>query len=176
MSLFASATFRICLSAHRPPTLFSPVIRVIRIRWKARMEKTLENFDLEYDEDGGEPVVTITLATDRHNAIPRNPQSRRAARNEIREHQGSLQNFYDDPHFHRNKLRGGYPTGTTRSLAQLGCGVATGTESEGSRRIDLATCNTPRIPISWLLPSNVMTVKLNQSICLHRSYRSTIIQ
>ena len=83
--------------------LFSPVIRVIHIRWKARMEKTLENFDLEYDEDGGEPVVTITLATDRHDAIPRNPKSRRAARNEIREHQGSLQNSRDDPDFQQEQ-------------------------------------------------------------------------
>ena len=76
------------------------MIRVIHIRWKARIvKKTLENFDLEYDEDGGEPVVTITLATDRHDATPRNPQSRRAARNKIREHQGSLQNSRDDPDF-----------------------------------------------------------------------------
>ena len=61
------------------------------------MEKTPENFDLEYDEDGKKPVVTISLATDRHDAISRNPRSRRAAQNKIGERQGLLQNFHDDP-------------------------------------------------------------------------------
>ena len=63
------------------------------------MEKTLDNFDLEHDEEGKKPAVTITLATGRHDTILRNPRSRRAARNRIREHQGSLQNFHDDPDF-----------------------------------------------------------------------------
>ena len=142
------------------------------------MEKSLDNFDLEYDEDGKKPVVTITLATDRHDATVshENPEVAEPLETKLENTKGHYGIFTMILISCRNKLRCRISDQRGEVIAQLGCGLATGTESEGSRRIDLAMCNTPRIPISWLLPSNVMTVKLNQSICLHRSYRSTIIQ